>query len=562
MRSHIIEEGNRGNVGGHLGSPPWAVDVTGDINVSGGYYVNGVAIPSTGGAPQTPWKSNIDAGGFNLTNAGLVAATTITVGGNAVVDVTCQVVAGTGLSGGGPLSSNVTLTANPATTTTLGAVIVGSGLVVQPDGTLSATAGSYVLPAATVSLLGGVKIGANVSVAADGTISVSAPGTGPAGPAGPQGPAGSTGATGPQGPAGSTGPQGPAGPTVPATTTTLGAVIVGSGITVQPNGTISVPAGSYTLPPATATVLGGVKIGANISVAGDGTISVAAPGGSQTPWASDIDAAGHKLTNTGGVGIGSATIVTNSMLTVSAGTDRMLAFRNDPASFSLSTGGILLQAVNSAQSAMTPMTIYTAGLYLYGGVGIGNTAPAYPLDVTGDIHCTGSVRTQTIAAGAATLSLNTNGVARATIDSAGHVTINAADDGANASALRVSGVLETQGGNGWSQNLYYNGSNWIFRAAGSGLLMSSPSAAAAAISAAAVGTAGASATMTQMLTFAAPNAVISNVQMVISAPASTPAAVTSLMPSGSVTFWSSTTTLFFTVKCPDGILRQGTIAVA
>ena len=61
----------------------------------------------------------------------------------------------------------------PATTSTLGGVIIGDNLSVDGSGRVSATAGqTYVLPAATTSALGGVKIGTGVSVTADGTISV------------------------------------------------------------------------------------------------------------------------------------------------------------------------------------------------------------------------------------------------------------------------------------------------------------------------------------------------------------------------------------------------------
>lgn len=61
----------------------------------------------------------------------------------------------------------------PATTSTLGGVIIGDNLTVDGSGRVSASAGqTYVLPAATTSALGGVKIGTGVSVTADGTISV------------------------------------------------------------------------------------------------------------------------------------------------------------------------------------------------------------------------------------------------------------------------------------------------------------------------------------------------------------------------------------------------------
>lgn len=70
-------------------------------------------------------------------------------------------------------SGGETYTLPPATTSTLGGIIVGDNLTVDGSGRVSAQAGqSYTLPAATTSALGGVKIGTGVSVTADGTISV------------------------------------------------------------------------------------------------------------------------------------------------------------------------------------------------------------------------------------------------------------------------------------------------------------------------------------------------------------------------------------------------------
>ena len=65
----------------------------------------------------------------------------------------------------------------------------------------------------------------------------------------------------------------------PATTSTLGGVIIGDGLSINSSGVISVsadlPGGAdYTLPAATSTRLGGVKIGTGIQVTNDGTISV------------------------------------------------------------------------------------------------------------------------------------------------------------------------------------------------------------------------------------------------------------------------------------------------
>lgn len=84
-----------------------------------------------------------------------------------------------------------------------------------------------------------------------------------------------------------------------ATTLALGGVIIGSGLAVQSNGLINVKAATtsqiggvkagttmtiagdgtidYILPKATAVVLGGIKVGVGLTVAGDGTLSAVAP---------------------------------------------------------------------------------------------------------------------------------------------------------------------------------------------------------------------------------------------------------------------------------------------
>lgn len=62
------------------------------------------------------------------------------------------------------------LNIRPATSTALGVIKVGSGLSVTDDGTLSADAQKYTLPAATATTLGGVKVGSGLTVDADGTL--------------------------------------------------------------------------------------------------------------------------------------------------------------------------------------------------------------------------------------------------------------------------------------------------------------------------------------------------------------------------------------------------------
>jgi len=96
--------------------------------------------------------------------------------------------------------------------------------------------------------------------------------TGAPGPQGSQGPQGTPGSIGPTGLTGPQGPQGPIGPqgaqgipgptyTLPnATTSTLGGIVVGSGLSIS-SGVLS-----YTLPTASAGTLGGVRVGGGLTI--------------------------------------------------------------------------------------------------------------------------------------------------------------------------------------------------------------------------------------------------------------------------------------------------------
>lgn len=128
----------------------------------------------------------------------------------------------------------------PATNTTLGGVIVGTGLGVQPDGTLSANVTSV------AGRTGNIDIKA-ADVAGLATVATTGSYNDLVGKPGPY--------------------------VLPkATSTTLGGIKVGDTLSITPDGVLN--AIGYSLPPATASTLGGVKIGTNINVAGDGTISV------------------------------------------------------------------------------------------------------------------------------------------------------------------------------------------------------------------------------------------------------------------------------------------------
>jgi phage-related tail fiber protein len=130
-----------------------------------------------------------------------------------------------------------------------------------------------------------VTIQANVSeTKIEATVSG---GFGPSGAAGTQGPAGATGA---QGPAGATGAQGPAGAQGPKGD---------KGDT----GEAGPAGGNYTLPNATTSTLGGVIVGTGLSVS-SGTVSanvtsVAGRTGAVTIAAADVSGLGSLATQSG-----------------------------------------------------------------------------------------------------------------------------------------------------------------------------------------------------------------------------------------------------------------------
>jgi len=92
------------------------------------------------------------------------------------------------------------------------------------------------------------------STGAQGPQGVPGP-IGPQGVVGPVGLTGPTGPSGPTGPVGATGPQGPQGPaaTIPiASTSTLGGIRVGGGLTIDPSNGVLTALGTYTITSGTA----------------------------------------------------------------------------------------------------------------------------------------------------------------------------------------------------------------------------------------------------------------------------------------------------------------------
>ena len=167
----------------------------------------------------------------NTLSFALLPASTTTIGG---------IIVGTGLSidPSGVLSNTAVVSVSTATTTTAGTVIVGSGLSISSAGTLTALA--QVLTTATANTLGGVKIGPGIIVTSDGTIEV------------------------------------PQSNLLTATSFLLGGVKIGAGIAAAVDGTISVSASG--LPFATTATAGVVRVGYGLSVDSTGTLNLGANG--------------------------------------------------------------------------------------------------------------------------------------------------------------------------------------------------------------------------------------------------------------------------------------------
>ena len=236
-----------GNVGIGTSTPGYALDVVGDVNLSGDFYQDGEPFVSsewTSGADSLYYRSNVEVGTANL----FVDVSTGNVGiGTSTPVYTLDVVGDINLSGdfyqgGSPFvssewtsgadslyyRSNVEVgTANLFVDTMTGNVGVGTstpGYTLDVNGNINISSGNtykingndvqYLASVNAVSVTTGdadtnasVSLGGTSSAATlDFTIPRGATGdTGPQGPQGPQGPAGANGDTGPQGPQGATG---------------------------------------------------------------------------------------------------------------------------------------------------------------------------------------------------------------------------------------------------------------------------------------------------------------------------------------------------------------------
>lgn len=144
-----------------------------------------------------------------------------------------------------------------------------------------------------------------------------------------------------------------------------------------------------------------------------------APSGAQTPWTSDIDAAGHALLNASFVGIRTSTPSASCDVN---GTIRALTTTTaGPTSgtgieivYASSAGAGYIQAYDRTGSAYKPLNVVGSYVNLGSTVGINKAPPGYPLDVAGDINCSGAFRINgtAVGVGVSTQSANLAGTAR------------------------------------------------------------------------------------------------------------------------------------------------------
>jgi hypothetical protein len=172
--------------------------------------------------------------------------------------------------------------------------------------------------------------------------------------AGPvQGPPGVDGRDGIDGAPGADGAVGPAGPTAVSADANNASKLGSDGLIFTPQAEAGTP---YTLPPATTTTLGGLKVGTGLSVTADGTVSAAATTGF-------LPLSGGTLTGTLTLPSGQAGLAINGTNYNLLGGSGGVAFRNGTSNIVNHTGGEIVNYV--------PLTTPATGV----GVRFGSGGP-------------------------------------------------------------------------------------------------------------------------------------------------------------------------------------------
>jgi hypothetical protein len=260
----------------------------------------------------------------------------------------------------------------------------------------------------------------------------------------------------------------------------------------------------------------------------------------QTPWLQNIDGGNFQLANVSKIGIGTTTPgaplqIGSGSAAISFGTSDAAAgmwIRNDGVNTALSTnaGSIFL-----GFGGNTGKIIH-----------IGNTNP-------GVLVVTGSAPANSVFIGPAGYVGILTAAPICPLDIAA---------GTNPS-IRAASIIESGVSAGFATNVYWNGSGWIYRAAGAGMLLIA-NASQTVLYGAAAGSAGGTATLASLFaSYASAGAAQINVPLAIALPAPGNATFENGIPgSGVMMALTSNTSLTFRVKGSDGVIRQASLTLA
>jgi hypothetical protein len=145
----------------------------------------------------------------------------------------------------------------------------------------------------------------------------------------------------------------------PATGSTLGGVRIGSGLSVDGNGTVTL---NYTMPAASTVSLGGVRVGANLGVTSDGTLSANPP--YALPVASAATLGGVRVgsgLSVDGAGTLSATASGGASYTLPVATASTLGGVKQGANVTVAGDGTISVAAPTPAYTLPPATAGTLG---------------------------------------------------------------------------------------------------------------------------------------------------------------------------------------------------------
>lgn len=337
-------------------TPAYAVDVTGDVNVTGVYRINGVPIDTGGSVDQTPWLSNIDGGNFYLTNVGRVS-----IGGTSIVNGLLNITSASMPMVYMSMSNNAGAAQLWFTNDILSTFLLGLG------GSTNAPAPN--LAFFNTSAAGYAFAAMNAEVLRINSTGMGWKNTSPAYPLDVVGDVNVTGVYRVNG--------------VPIDT--------GGGGEAQTPWLSNIDAAGYSI--ANLGTINGVAIASML----------------QTPWVSAINGAGQQLYNLGslliGTSVGTTGVLTIALTTLQFAIAITQSLDTGSAGFNLQNNlGVVVQAgLMGSNTTISPNTMnfntsaagYTWSMVNNEIVRINSTglgvlrSPSYPLDVTGNINCSG-----------------------------------------------------------------------------------------------------------------------------------------------------------------------------